>query len=183
MTESRTPKENGVGHIFIDEEKLQDRVREMAAEISQDYRDKHPVIISVLKGAFYFVADITRLLTVPIHIDFLGIGQMPGVSRDTGIVRITKDLEISIARRHVIMVEDVIDTGLTLAYLLQNLTPRRPESLHVCVLLDNPRRRLVELPIKYRGFEAPDEFLVGYGLDYQEDYRHLPYIAHFETKS
>lgn len=183
MTDGKTSKERGVGRVFIPEEDLQARVRDMAAEISKDYRDKHPVVISVLKGAFYFVADITRSLTIPIHIDFLGIGQMPGVSRDTGIVRITKDLEVSIAGRHVIMVEDVIDTGLTLAYLLQNLTPRRPESLHVCVLLDNPRRRLVELPIRYRGFEAPDDFLIGYGLDYQEDYRHLPYIARFNRKT
>lgn len=172
-------KRRGMGDTVIDQETLQRRITELAAAIDEDYRDKHPVIISVLKGAFYFVADLTRKLTIPINIDFLAISQMPGVSRDTGIVRIAKDLDLSIAGRHVIMVEDIIDTGLTLAYLLQNLAPRRPRSLDVCVLLDNPARRLVELPIKYRGFKIPDTFVVGYGLDYKEDYRHVPYIAAF----
>jgi len=174
-------KHQGVGKILIGEKELQSRVAEMAAAMDEDYRDKHPVIISVLKGAFYFVADLTRALTVPCNVDFLAISQMPGVSRDTGIVRISKDLDLSIADRHVIMVEDIIDTGLTLAYLLQNLQPRRPKSLQVCVLLDNPARRLVELPIRYHGFSIPDQFVVGYGLDYREDYRHLPYIAVYDT--
>ena len=173
-------KRQGIGEVMIGEEALQTRIKELAAEIDSDYKDKHPILISVLKGAFYFVADLSRAITTPVNIDFLAISQMPGVSRDTGIVRISKDLDLSIAGRHVIMVEDIIDTGLTLAYLLQNLQPRRPKSLQVCVLLDNPARRLVELPIRYRGFEIPDQYVVGYGLDYREEYRHLPYIAAFD---
>ncbi len=173
-------KRQGVGESLISEEELQNRIQELAVEIDRDYKDKHPIVISVLKGAFYFVADLTRAISTPVNIDFLAISQMPGVSRDTGIVRISKDLDLSIAERHVIMVEDIIDTGLTLAYLLQNLAPRRPKSLNVCVLLDNPARRLVELPIKYTGFHIPDQYVVGYGLDYKEEYRHLPYIAAYE---
>ncbi len=173
-------KRQGVGEVMISEAELQKRIGELAKEIDADYKDKHPIMISVLKGAFYFVADLTRAISTPVNIDFLAISQMPGVSRDTGIVRISKDLDLSIAERHVIMVEDIIDTGLTLAYILQNLAPRRPKSLNVCVLLDNPARRLVELPIKYTGFHIPDRYVVGYGLDYKEEYRHLPYIAAFE---
>lgn len=173
-------KEEGVGEIIIDEQKLQTRIEELARAIDDDYRDKHPVIISVLKGAFYFVADLTRRLEIPVHIDFLAVGRYQNVSDETGIVRITKDLDVSIADRHVLMVEDIIDTGLTLGYLLQNLQPRRPQSLHVCTLLNNPARRLVDLPIRYQGFEIPDVFVIGYGLDHKEDYRHLPYIAELD---
>ena len=170
-------KEEGVGKILIDEKRLKKKIEELARAIDQDYHDKHPVIISVLKGAFYFVADLTRSLRIPIHIDFLAVGRYQNISDESGIVRITKDLDNSIADRHVLMVEDIIDTGLTLGYLLQNLQPRRPKSINVCTLLSNPSRRLVDLPIKYQGFEIPDVFVIGYGLDYNEDYRHLPYIA------
>ena len=170
-------KEKGIKKVLIDEEKLNKKVKELARKISKDYQNKDLVIISVLKGALYFVADLTRQISIPLNIDFLAIGRYPGQKDNTGVVRITKDLDISINNRHVLMVEDIIDTGLTVGYLLRNLEPRRPASINICTLLDNQTRRLVELPIRYRGFKIPDTYVVGYGLDYNENYRHLPYIA------
>ncbi len=163
--------------ILISEEQLRNRVTEIGTQISHDYQGKHPVIISVLRGGFYFVADLTRQLTIPAHIDFLAIGVYPGATSKTGVVRITKDLEVDISGRHVIMVEDIVRTGLTLGYLYQHLESHKPASLNICTLLDNPDERLVNIPIKYRGYTIGDEFVIGYGMDYKEDYRHLPYIA------
>jgi hypoxanthine phosphoribosyltransferase len=170
---------SGLGRVLFTEEKIKSRIAEMGRQISEDYSGCNPVVISVLKGAFYFVADLTRQMTIPVNVDFLAIGLYPGVTSSTGIVRITKDLDITITGRHVLMVEDVIGTGLTLGYLIQHLETRKPASLKVCTLLDNPAGRLVYIPIDYRGFEVSDVYVVGYGLDYKEEYRNLPYIAQF----
>ena len=166
-----------IGRVVYSREQIARRVRELGGAISRDYDGLHPVLVSVLKGAIYFVADLSRAITIPIQLDFLAISRYGQASDETGVVRITRDLDIDITGRHVLMVEDVIDTGLTLSYLLRILQGRMPASLYVCTLLDNRARRLVELPIRYRGFSVADEFLVGYGLDYQEEYRHLPYLA------
>jgi len=170
-------KETEIGKILFSEEAIRQRVAEMGRQISSDYRDRDTVIVSVLKGSLYFVADLTRQLTIPLSIDFLSIGLYPGVTSETGIVRITKDLDISVTGRHVLMVEDVIGTGLTLGYICQHLESSRPASLKICTLLDNPSERLLNIPVDYRGFIQPDTFVVGYGLDYEEKYRNLPYIA------
>ncbi len=170
-------KETGIGKILFSEEAIRQRVAEMGRQISSDYRDRDTVIVSVLKGSLYFVADLTRQLTIPLSIDFLSIGLYPGVTSETGIVRITKDLDISVTGRHVLMVEDVIGTGLTLGYICQHLESSKPASLKICTLLDNPSERLLNIPVDYRGFIQPDTFVVGYGLDYEEKYRNLPYIA------
>ncbi|MEW6044883.1 MAG: hypoxanthine phosphoribosyltransferase [Bacillota bacterium] len=166
-----------VGRIVYNEHTIRRKVQQLGEAISRDYDGLNPVLVSVLKGAIYFVADLTRAIRVPLQLDFLAISRYGQSSDETGVVRITKDLDINITGRHVLMVEDVIDTGLTLGYLLRILEGRRPASLYVCTLLDNRARRLVELPIRYRGFLMPDEFLVGYGLDWREDFRHLPYLA------
>ncbi|MBE3597399.1 MAG: hypoxanthine phosphoribosyltransferase [Limnochordaceae bacterium] len=166
-----------MGRVVYSEEAIRRRVQQLGEEISRDYEGLHPILVSVLKGAIYFVADLTRSIRIPIHLDFLAISRYGQESEQTGVVRITKDLDIPITGRHVLMIEDVIDTGLTLRYLLLMLERRQPASLYVCTLLDNRARRLVELPIRYRGFAMPDEFLVGYGLDWREDFRHLPYLA------
>jgi hypoxanthine phosphoribosyltransferase len=170
---------SGLGKIYINEEDLKKRITDLGKQISIDYKDKHPIIISILKGAFYFVADLTRQIDIPINIDFMAIGVYPGVTNETGIVRITKDLDINISKRHVLIVEDIVRTGLTLGYLIQQLEARKPESLQICTLLDNPSLRLVNIPVTYTGFNIPDIYLVGYGLDHNEDFRHLPYIAQY----
>lgn len=175
--------ENVSYRTVIAENDLQARVRELGEQISRDYNEKHPVIISILKGAFYFVADLTRYINIPLNIDFLAIGVYQGVTSQTGIVRITKDLDISITGRHVILVEDIIGTGLTLAYIYQHLETLRPASINICTLIDNPASRLVNINVKYLGFSIPDIFVVGYGLDYKEEYRHLPYIAELLEKT
>ncbi len=170
-------KDKGVAKIIFTEKEITNRVNELALTISSDYHHKNPVIISILRGSTYFTADLTRNISIPINIDFLGIGHYPGEKDKSGAVRITKDLDISIANRHVLIIDDIINTGLTHGYLIRSLKPRKPASLYICTLLNNPARRLVELPIRYIGFETPDVFLIGYGLDYKENYRHLPYIA------
>ena len=166
-----------VSRVAYSRERIARRVRELGEAITRDYQGLHPVLVSVLKGAIYFLADLSRAISIPVQVDFLAISRYGRASEETGVVRITRDLDIDITDRHVLMVEDIVDTGLTLGYLLRVLQERRPASLYVCTLLDNPARRLVELPIRYRGFSVADEFLVGYGLDWQEEYRHLPYLA------
>jgi len=170
-------KDENIDEKIFTEEKIKNRVIELAQSISSDYKNKNPLIISILRGSTYFTADLTRRISIPINLDFLGIGRYPGEKDESGEVRITKDLDISIADRNVLLIDDIINTGLTHGYLIRNLKPRKPASLHICTLLSNPARRLVELPIRYTGFKSPDVFLVGYGLDYKENYRHLPYIA------
>lgn len=173
--------ETGVGKILFTEEDIRLRVAEMGRQISADYQGKNPVIVSILKGSLYFLADLTRQLNIPLNIDFLSIGVYPGVTSETGIVRITKDLDISVTGRHVLMVEDVIGTGLTLGYICQHLKSSQPASLKICTLLDNPSDRLLSIPVDYYGFIQPDAFIIGYGLDYEEKYRNLPYIAELDS--
>ena len=161
----------------LDAETLQTRVREMGAEISRDYRGRAVHVVAVLKGSMMIVADLLRALTVPVSVDFIAVSSYGPEARTSGAVRLIKDLDESIAGRHVLVVEDVIDTGLTLNYILGVLRRRQPASLEVATLLDKPAHRLVDLPIRYIGFTLPDCFVVGYGLDFRERFRNLPFIA------
>lgn len=170
----------GVREILFSEEMLKKRVAELGKEISRDYEGKNPVLVSVLKGTMYFIADLTRSMDIPLQIDFMSIGVYPGVSKNTGIVRINKDLDINIEGRHVLMIEDIINTGLTMGYLVQNMEARKPASIKVCTLLNNSSKRLMHIPLEYIGFEIPDMLLVGYGIDRDQNFRHLPYIARYE---
>lgn len=167
---------NGDISVVISEADLQRRVRELGAEISRDYAGRTPVLVSVLKGSFIFLADLARAITVPINLDFMAITRY-GAGKRGGVVRIEKDLDLAITGRDVLFVEDIVDTGLTLGYLVRNLQAREPAALAVCTLLDRRVRRLAQLPIRYTGFEVPDRFLVGYGLDSRERYRNLPYLG------
>jgi hypoxanthine phosphoribosyltransferase len=165
-----------LGPILIAETALQQRVRELGAAISRDYVSRQPVLVGILRGSVVFMADLLRSISIPVTVDFLAISSYVG--RDaSGVVRLLKDLDQSITAKHVLLVEDVIDTGLTLNYVLRVLRTREPASLAVCTLLDKPAARLVEQPLKYVGFPIPNEFVVGYGLDYNQRYRNLPYIS------
>ncbi len=165
-----------LGEVLITQERLQRRVQELAAQIAADYADKKPVLVAILRGSVMFLADLLRALPIPVTIDFLAISSYSG--RDSsGVVRLLKDLDQPITGKHVLLVEDIIDTGLTLSYVLRILRARQPASLEVCTLLDKPAHRLIEQPLRYIGFSIPDVFVVGYGLDYQQRYRNLPYIA------
>ncbi len=166
-----------IQEIILTEEQIQNRVTELGAQISQDYFSKCPVLVGVLKGVLFFMADILRVISIPTEVDFLAVSSYSNEARNKGVVRLVKDLEIPINHRHVLFVEDVIDTGLTLNYLLRNLKEREPASLEVCVLFNKPGRRLIDIPLKYKGFDLPDRFVVGYGLDHQERYRNLPFIG------
>lgn len=170
-------EEAEIGEILIPAEAIQARVREMGEAISRDYAGKDLLLVGILRGAAFFLVDLARSLTIPAAIDFMAISSYGPGAKSSGVVRIIKDLDESIADRHVLIVEDIVDTGLTLGYLLRLLRARGPASLHVCTLLDKVARRLVDHQIAYRGFEIPDTFVVGYGLDYQQRYRILPYIA------
>ncbi|NLK85962.1 MAG: hypoxanthine phosphoribosyltransferase [Clostridiaceae bacterium] len=173
----------GVKETLFSEEMISNRVKELGRQISDDYRDKHPILISVLKGTMYFVADLTRELDIPINIDFMSIGVYPGITKNTGVVRINKDLDLDITGRHVLMIEDIINTGLTIGYLVQNMEARRPASIKICTLLNNPSKRLMNIPLEYVGFQVPDIMMVGYGIDYNQEYRHLRYIAAFDENA
>lgn len=166
-----------VDRVLISQEELQKRVRELGAQISADYRDLNPLLLCVLKGGFLFLADLSRALTIRHGVDFMAISSYGNSTVSSGVVRILKDLDTDISGRHVLIVEDIIDTGNTLAYLLENLRVRQPASLRICALLTKPARRQVPLHIDYVGFEIPDEFVIGYGLDFAEDYRNLPFIG------
>lgn len=166
-----------IKEILIDQEQLQQRIQELGAEISRDYQGKELHLICVLKGAVLFLADLARNLTVPVSFDFMAVSSYGASTETSGVVRILKDLEESIEGKDVLIVEDIIDSGLTLHYLYQNLHSRKPASLEICTLLDKPDRRRVDVPVKYCGFSIPDRFVVGYGLDFAEKYRNLPYIG------
>ncbi|MCP5100015.1 MAG: hypoxanthine phosphoribosyltransferase [Chloroflexi bacterium] len=166
-----------VSKIQFTAEDIKNRVQELGAAISKDYAGLNPLLIGVLKGGFPFMADIVRMITVPVEVDFISVSSYSAETRDQGLVRIQKDLEEPIAGRHVIFIEHVIDTGLTLSYLLRNLEARSPASIKVCVLFDKSRRRLINIPLAYKGFDLPDRFYVGYGLDYREQYRNLPFVG------
>ncbi len=165
-----------IAQVVLSEEEIQSAVMRMAAQISRDYEGQNPVLVGVLTGVVMFLADLLRAITIPVAVDFMAISHY-GSGPSTGTVRIVKDLDQSITDRHVLFVEDVIDTGLTLDYLLRTLRTRQPGSLKVCVLFDRPYRRLIDIPLAYRGLELPDEFVVGYGLDVNGYYRNLPLIA------
>jgi hypoxanthine phosphoribosyltransferase len=162
--------------IVINEEAIRRRVQELGRQITREYDGKELVLIGVLKGSLYFLADLTREISLPLQLDFISINAIPHTTSHTGIVRIIKDVELDITGKHVLVVEDIIRTGLTTAYLLQNLDTRKPASLHICSLLLNPRQQLINLPIRYFGFEISDERVIGYGLDIHEQYRNIPYI-------
>jgi hypoxanthine phosphoribosyltransferase len=174
---SQTELERAVGEILIDEEALSSRVAELGAEVSADYQGRDLLLIGVLKGAVFFMADLMRHVTVPCEVDFMAISSYGDSTDSSGIVRILKDLDINIEGRDVLVVEDIIDSGLTLSYLMRNLESREPASLEVCALMTKPARREIDVPVRYIGFEIPNRFVVGYGLDFGERYRNLPYVA------
>jgi hypoxanthine phosphoribosyltransferase len=166
-----------IGEVLISSDDLERRVRELGTEISRDYREKDLVMVGVLRGAVVFIADLLRSLEVPCEIDFMAVSSY-GSSRDSsGVVRILKDLDDPITGRDVLIVEDIVDSGLTLNYLMRNLRARDPSSIEVCSLLTKPERRRVDIPIRYTGFEIPNTFVVGYGLDFAQRYRNLDYVA------
>ena len=165
---------------LISQEELQKRIRELAQEISRDYQGRDLLLIGVLKGSFMFLADLLREMDHSVEIDFMGTSSYGASTQSSGEVRITKDLEKSVAGRHVLLVEDIVDTGLTLRYLVDTLRARQPASLKVCALLDKPARRRVRISLDYYGFIIPNAFVIGYGLDYQEKYRGLPYVGVLE---
>ncbi len=165
-----------LGEILIPNAEIQRRVKELAEAISRDYYEKDPIFIGVLKGAFIFMADLLRSIPFSVYIDFMAVSSYGDSTETSGIVKIDKDLDMDIRNRHVLIVEDIIDSGLTLHYLLRILYSRGPASLEVCTLLNKPTRRKVNIPIKYLGFDIPPEFVVGYGLDFAGKYRNLPDI-------
>jgi hypoxanthine phosphoribosyltransferase len=166
-----------IGEVLVRADELQGRLKELGAEISRDYEGRDLIMIGVLKGAVLFLADLMRHLTVPCEIDFMAVSSYGSETDSSGVVRILKDLDSSIEGRNALIVEDIIDSGLTLQYLLRNLRARNPASLEVCALLTKPDRRRVELPIRYVGFEIPNRYVIGYGLDYAQKYRNLDCVA------
>ena len=172
-----TELERGVESILIEEGRLQARIAELGEEISSDYAGRDLLLLGVLKGAVFFMSDLMRRLTVPCEIDFMAISSYGAATDSSGVVRILKDLDINIEGRHVLVVEDIIDSGLTLSYLVRNLEAREPASLEICALLTKPERREIDVDVRYTGFEIPNRFVIGYGLDFAERYRNLPYVA------
>ena len=169
--------ERAVTEVLIDRDVLQRRIHELGEEISSDYAGRDLLLIGVLKGAVFFMADLMRNLTIPCEIDFMAISSYGASTDSSGVVRILKDLDINIEGRDVLIVEDIIDSGLTLSYLMRNLEARGPASLEICSLLTKPERREADVPVRYIGFEIPNRFVIGYGLDFAERYRNLPYVG------
>ncbi len=166
----------GVGRVLFTEAEIRRRVAELGEQISSDYAGLDPLLVGVLKGVTFFMSDLLRAITIPVRMDFMAISRYaPGQGK--GPVRLIKDLDQTVEGQHLVFVEDVVDTGLTLGYLLRTLRARGPASLEVCALFDKTEHRLAKVPIKYRGFDLPDRFVVGYGLDYREGYRHLPFVG------
>ena len=172
-----------VGEVLIDETALRRRIEELGEEISADYAGRDVLLVGVLKGAVFFMADLMRQLSLPCEIDFMAISSYGEGTDSSGVVRILKDLDSNITDRHVLVLEDIIDTGLTLSYLMRNLGAREPASLEVCALLVKHGRRETDVPVKYVGFEIPNRFVVGYGLDFAERYRNLPHVAVLDAES
>jgi hypoxanthine phosphoribosyltransferase len=167
----------GLGRTLLTEDEIRRRINDLAAEISRDYAGLNPLLVGVLKGVVFFMSDLLRAITIPVTADFMAISRYDPQRKTKGAVRLIKDLDETIEGRHLIFVEDIVDTGLTLNYLLRILRARGPASLEVCTLFSKPEHRLANVPIRYTGFELPDRFLVGFGLDYREAHRHLPYLA------
>jgi hypoxanthine phosphoribosyltransferase len=169
--------DHAIGDTLVSAEDLERRVRELAEQISRDYEGKDLVLVGVLKGAVFFLSDLMRELTIPVEVDFMAVASYGSATKSSGVVRILKDLDAAIDGRDVLIVEDIVDSGLTLQYLMRNLAGRNPRSLEVCALLIKPERQKVDLPTRYVGFEIPNRFAIGYGLDHAERYRNLPYVA------
>ena len=168
---------NDIQEVLLTEEMLKDKVAELGAQITRDYADKEIFAIGILRGAVVFMTDLIRAIERPVQIDFMAVSSYGMQADSSGIVRILKDLDSSITGKHVLIIEDIIDSGQTLSYLIKNLNERKPASIQLCTLMNKPERRKVDLPVKYVGFEIPNEFVVGYGLDYAEKYRNLPYLG------
>jgi hypoxanthine phosphoribosyltransferase len=168
---------NQIQEVIISQEQIQAKVQELGKAISQDYLGCNLLLVGVLKGVLFFFADLLRAIRIPVEMDFIAVSSYSSESRDQGFVRLVKDLDIPIHSRHVLFVEDVIDTGLTLNYILRNLRSRQPASLEVCALFNKPEHRLIDIPLRYKGFDLPDKFVVGYGLDFKEKFRNLPFIG------
>ena len=170
-------RDDGVSEVLIAEDAIAARIRELGAEVARDYAGKDLLLICVLKGAIFFLADLMRAIELPLEIDFMAISSYGASTDSSGVVRILKDLDVSIEGRDVLIVEDIIDSGLTLSYLVRTLRGRKPASLEICALLTKPDRREMDVPVRYVGFEIPDRFVIGYGLDFAERYRNLPYVG------
>ncbi len=168
------------GKVVFSSETIQDKIRDIGRLIDQDFAGKDLILVGVLKGSLYFLADLSRAISMPVQLDFMNIGTIPNTTNETGIVRITKDIELDINGKHVLVIEDIIRTGLTTAYLVQSLRAHLPASISVCTLLVNPDQIMINVPIAYRGFEISKTRLIGYGMDIQESGRNLPYIAEVE---
>lgn len=166
-----------IQEVLISEEELQSKVKELAAQISGDYAGKNLLLLCILKGGVMFMADLARNITIPAELDFMAVSSYGSSSESSGVVKIVKDLNDHIEGKHVLIVEDIIDSGLTLNYLVKYLKARGPESVEICTILDKPERREVDVEVKYKGFDVPNAFLVGYGLDYAEKYRNIPFIG------
>lgn len=175
-------RDDSIGQILVQADDLRHRVRELGAQITKDYADGDLVLVGVLKGAVFFLSDLMREIECPCELDFMAVASYGSATNSSGVVRILKDLDTVIEGRDVLIVEDIVDSGLTLQYLLRNLGARNPRSLEVCALLTKPERRKVELPIRYVGFEIPNRFAVGYGLDHDERHRNLPYVAALKAR-
>jgi hypoxanthine phosphoribosyltransferase len=174
---AKTELERGVGEILVEAGALRARIAELGDEISAHYEGRDLLLIGVLKGAVFFMADLMRHVTVPCEVDFMAISSYGASTDSSGVVRILKDLDINVENRDVLVVEDIIDSGLTLSYLMRTLEAREPASLEVCALLTKPSRREIDVPVRWIGFEIPNRFVVGYGLDFAERYRNLPYVG------
>ncbi len=173
---------DGKVDVMFSEEQVRARVRELGAQIAKDYANEDLTVVTVLKGSMLFAADLVRAIDLPLQMDFLGLSSYGGGTETSGVVRITSDLSRPIQGKHVLVVEDIIDTGLTMSFLLENLQTRHPKSVKICTLLEKPSRAKVQVPIDYKGFVIPDAFVVGYGLDYDERYRNVPFIGVFRTQ-
>ncbi|MDD2502848.1 MAG: hypoxanthine phosphoribosyltransferase [Clostridia bacterium] len=171
-----------IKRVLIDEETLQNRVKELGKQITEDYRDKDLLIICILKGGVVFASDLMKVIALPLSIDFMAVSSYGSSTKSSGVVRIQKDLDEEIEGKDVLIVEDIVDTGLTLNYLVENLLSRKPASLKICCCLDKPNRRKAAINIDYVGFSIPDEFVIGYGLDYAQKFRNLPYIGVLSEK-
>jgi hypoxanthine phosphoribosyltransferase len=170
---------SAIGGTIVGEDELQARIRELGKEITADYEGRPPLLVGVLKGAFVFMSDLSRAIDLPVEFDFMAVSSYGSATRSSGVVRILKDLDLDLTDRHVLIVEDIVDSGLTLAYLRKNLAARGPASMEVCALLVKDGLQRVELDLKYVGFTIPPTFVVGYGLDAAERFRNLPYIAEY----
>ena len=166
--------------VLIPEDQVAEKIKEIGAKISEDYAGKEVHLICVLKGGVFFTCELAKRISVPVSLDFMSVSSYGNDTKSSGVVKIVKDLDESIENKDVLVVEDIIDSGRTLSYLLENLRRRNPASLKLCTLLDKPERRVTEVEVDYTGFEIPDEFVVGYGLDYSQKYRNLPYIGVIE---